>query len=102
MGPMLEKTGNNVWVGAVVAEGAAYGPDWKTLVLQVRCRLVLSSLSRCRWSIEQPVISLVCCFVGCGACVLPCPQDRKWDETNTKIFPKTTALLKDMGVRLGC
>lgn len=35
MGEMLEKTGNNVWVGALTSEGAAYGPDWKTLVLQV-------------------------------------------------------------------
>ena len=29
MGEMLEKTGNNVWIGALTAEGAAYGPDWK-------------------------------------------------------------------------
>ena len=42
MGEMLEKTGNNVWIGALTSEGAAYGPDWKTLVLQV-C-YVLSSL----------------------------------------------------------
>jgi len=35
MGEMLEKTGNNVWIGASTSEGAAYGPDWKTLVLQV-------------------------------------------------------------------
>lgn len=35
MGEMLEKTGNNVWIGALTSEGAAYGPDWKTLVLQV-------------------------------------------------------------------
>jgi len=26
-------------------------------------------------------------------------QDRAWDETNTRIFPKTTQLLKDIGVR---
>lgn len=26
-------------------------------------------------------------------------QDRQWDETNTRIFPKTTQLLKDIGVR---
>lgn len=25
-------------------------------------------------------------------------QDRKWDETNTRIFPKTTQLLQDIGV----
>ena len=29
MGEMLEQTGNNVWIGALTAEGAAYGPDWK-------------------------------------------------------------------------
>lgn len=29
MGEMLDKTGNNVWIGALTAEGAAYGPDWK-------------------------------------------------------------------------
>lgn len=26
-------------------------------------------------------------------------QDRKWDETNSRIFPKTTQLLQDIGVR---
>lgn len=64
MGPMLEKTGNNVWVGAVVAEGAAYGPDWKTLVLQVRCRLVLSSL---RVSVEYRAAVSSLCVVPWGA-----------------------------------
>ncbi len=29
MGETLERTGNNVWIGALTAEGAAYGPDWK-------------------------------------------------------------------------
>ncbi|TFJ79886.1 hypothetical protein NSK_008773, partial [Nannochloropsis salina CCMP1776] len=57
MGEMLEKTGNNVWVGALTSEGAAYGPDWKTLVL----------------------------------------QDRAWDETNARIFPKTVELLREIG-----
>jgi hypothetical protein len=32
----LEKKGTNVWVGAARDEGAAYGPNWKTLVLQDR------------------------------------------------------------------
>jgi hypothetical protein len=32
MGEMLEQTGNNVWIGALTAEGAAYGPDWKVCV----------------------------------------------------------------------
>lgn len=57
MGPSLGEVGNNVWASAARAEGAAYGPDWKTLVL----------------------------------------QDRQWDETNSRIFPKTTQLLKDLG-----
>jgi hypothetical protein len=46
LGPALEQTGNNVWIGAVVAEGAAYGPDWKTLVLQVA-----TSLGRRTWAL---------------------------------------------------
>lgn len=32
----LEKKGTNVWVSAARDEGAAYGPNWKTLVLQDR------------------------------------------------------------------
>lgn len=35
MGPALQQSGNNVWVGPANAEGTAYGPEWKTLVLQV-------------------------------------------------------------------
>jgi hypothetical protein len=32
----LKRKGNNVWVPAARAEALAYGPDWRTLVLQVR------------------------------------------------------------------
>jgi hypothetical protein len=31
----LKRRGNNVWVPAARAEALAYGPDWRTLVLQV-------------------------------------------------------------------
>lgn len=41
MGPALEQSGNNIWVGAANVEGAAYGPDWKTLVLQVSLDIYL-------------------------------------------------------------
>lgn len=51
----LAKDGNNAWVPAVNQDALAYGPDWRTLVL----------------------------------------QDRSWDEQNTKLFPKTTAILRE-------
>ena len=34
--PDLEQQGNNVWAPPVVDEAKAYGPDWRTLVLQDR------------------------------------------------------------------
>jgi len=40
LGAALEKTGNNVWVGPANEEGTAYGPEWKTLVLQVSSQSV--------------------------------------------------------------
>lgn len=60
--PDLEKRGNNVWVPPVVEAAQAYGPDWRTLVL----------------------------------------QDREWDQTNTEIFPKTTALLREGSTEIPC
>lgn len=51
----IAKKGNNIWAPPVVEAANAYGPDWRTLVL----------------------------------------QDRVWDPVNTKLFPKTTAILKD-------
>lgn len=51
----IEEKGNNIWAPPVVEAANAYGPDWRTLVL----------------------------------------QDREWDPINTKLFPKTTAILKD-------
>ena len=35
--PRLEALGNAVWVPAAREEALAYGPDWRTLVLQDRC-----------------------------------------------------------------
>jgi len=35
--PELSVVGQHVWVQAARAEAVAYGPDWKTLVLQDRC-----------------------------------------------------------------
>lgn len=35
--PKLSAVGQHVWVQAARAEAVAYGPDWKTLVLQDRC-----------------------------------------------------------------
>lgn len=47
MGEMLEKTGNNVWIGALTAEGAAYGPDWKVRGERgASCRVGFSSRGR--------------------------------------------------------
>lgn len=51
----IEQKGNNIWVPPVVEAANAYGPDWRTLVL----------------------------------------QDRTWDPVNTKLFPKTTAIVQD-------
>jgi hypothetical protein len=35
---VLEAKGNNVWVTAAREDAVAYGPDWRTLVVQVRAR----------------------------------------------------------------
>lgn len=51
----IKRKGNNIWAPPVVEAANAYGPDWRTLVL----------------------------------------QDRVWDPVNTKLFPKTTAILQD-------
>ncbi len=51
----LLRKGTNVWAKPVVEEANAYGPDWRTLVL----------------------------------------QDRDWDPVNSKLFPVTSALLRD-------
>lgn len=58
--PDLEEQGNNVWAPPVVEAANAYGPEWRTLVL----------------------------------------QDRVWDPVNTKLFPKTTKVLKDRVARV--
>lgn len=54
----LVEKGTNVWAPPVVEAANAYGPDWKTLVL----------------------------------------QDRKWDETNMKLFPLTSNIVKQCNV----
>lgn len=35
--PQLSSIGNRIWAAAAREEAIAYGPDWKTLVLQDRC-----------------------------------------------------------------
>lgn len=35
--PQLSNIGNRIWAAAAREEAVAYGPDWKTLVLQDRC-----------------------------------------------------------------
>jgi aspartyl/asparaginyl beta-hydroxylase (cupin superfamily) len=37
LNPKLTALGNHIWVPAAREEAIAYGPDWKTLVLQDRC-----------------------------------------------------------------
>lgn len=37
LNPELSTIGNQIWVVAAREEAVAYGPDWKTLVLQDRC-----------------------------------------------------------------
>jgi len=54
--PDLSSIGNSIWVPAARDDAIAYGPSWRTLVLQDRCQ---------------------------------------WEETNTKLFPATTRLLRD-------
>lgn len=58
----LQERGNNVWAPPVVEAANAYGPEWRTLVL----------------------------------------QDRVWDDVNTKLFPDTTAILRDETADVPC
>ncbi|CAM9544676.1 unnamed protein product, partial [Chrysoparadoxa australica] len=51
----LPQKGTNVWAPAAREDAMAYGPDWRTLVL----------------------------------------QDRSWDPTNMKLFPRTVEILRD-------
>lgn len=68
MGKRLEETGNNVWAGPVTPDADGYGPEWKTLVLQVEyiaCRRVgVGPLHGCSPLLFRSAFNL--CVVGAG------------------------------------